>query len=593
MSLALTHVTGPVGDVGLSVADAGDVGLNPGALPATVEVAESGSTTVSLPVRAGEDAGTGLLRFSLTTPAGDVVTKEIAIPVSLAEPDVSRTARLTLAPGETAPIDPALMAGLGTGARLTATAGPFAALDVAGALGRLARYPYGCTEQLASVAMPLLYVPDLSAQVGGRGDQDTAKAVQDAITAILTRQTAEGAFGLWGPGAGDFWLDAYATDFLSRARAAGFAVPDQPFQAAIGNLVNQVNYATDPAYADPGENAALAYASVVLARERAARIGDLRYDADAAAESFATPMAAAQIGEALATLGDQPRADRMFAQARDLLAQSTDDQRVFRRDYGSLLRDRAAVLAAATQAGSTVIDTGAETRALASQIAARTVEGAGLSTQESVWTVLAAQALGQGSPSLSVDGLALGGVVATLDPLARSVTNDGAVATEVTLTALGPPLDPPAAGGNGYAVSRAYYDLEGQPVDVSTVPLGTRLAVVVTVTPFGATDDAGGRLMVTDPLPAGFEIDNPHLLRAGDVAGLDWLDALAEPEMSQFLSDRFSAAVTWTLPDPFRLAYLVRAVTPGVFRHPAASVEDMYRPAYRGWSDGGEVRVTP
>ncbi|WP_366936259.1 hypothetical protein, partial [uncultured Nitratireductor sp.] len=28
----------------------------------------------------------------------------------------------------------------------------------------------------------------------------------------------------------------------------------------------------------------------------------------------------------------------------------------------------------------------------------------------------------------------------------------------------------------------------------------------------------------------------------------------------------------------FRLAYVVRAVTPGVYTHPAASVEDMYRP---------------
>ena len=39
------------------------------------------------------------------------------------------------------------------------------------------------------------------------------------------------------------------------------------------------------------------------------------------------------------------------------------------------------------------------------------------------------------------------------------------------------------------------------------------------------------------------------------------------------------------------LAYVVRAVTPGVFHHPAASVEDMYRPAYRARTGTGRVEV--
>ncbi|MNP69902.1 hypothetical protein D3C76_1660630 [compost metagenome] len=63
--------------------------------------------------------------------------------------------------------------------------------------------------------------------------------------------------------------------------------------------------------------------------------------------------------------------------------------------------------------------------------------------------------------------------------------------------------------------------------------------------------------------------------------------------MTEFRADRFSAALTWTSADPFRLAYIVRAVTPGSFRHPSASVEDMYRPDFRAWSDGGTVTVAP
>jgi uncharacterized protein YfaS (alpha-2-macroglobulin family) len=52
---------------------------------------------------------------------------------------------------------------------------------------------------------------------------------------------------------------------------------------------------------------------MVLAREGAARMGDLRYFSDVKAEAFATPLALAQLGAALASYGDQTRADRMFA----------------------------------------------------------------------------------------------------------------------------------------------------------------------------------------------------------------------------------------------------------------------------------------
>jgi hypothetical protein len=52
---------------------------------------------------------------------------------------------------------------------------------------------------------------------------------------------------------------------------------------------------------------------------------------------------------------------------------------------------------------------------------------------------------------------------------------------------------------------------------------GTRLVTVLEVTP-GEQSEA--RLMVDDPLPAGFEIDNPNLLRGGDIRALDWLEVL-------------------------------------------------------------------
>lgn len=97
--------------------------------------------------------------------------------------------------------------------------------------------------------------------------------------------------------------------------------------------------------------------------------------------------------------------------------------------------------------------------------------------------------------------------------------------------------------------------------------------------------------MVNDPLPAGFEIDNPNLIRAGDLASLDWLGDVAETRMTEFRQDRFLAAVDWRGDQPFRLAYIVRAVSPGTFHLPAPSVEDMYRPDQRAHGDAGTVVI--
>jgi uncharacterized protein YfaS (alpha-2-macroglobulin family) len=97
--------------------------------------------------------------------------------------------------------------------------------------------------------------------------------------------------------------------------------------------------------------------------------------------------------------------------------------------------------------------------------------------------------------------------------------------------------------------------------------------------------------MVDDPLPAGFEIDNPNLLRAGDIGALDWLDLDVATNATEFRQNRFLAAVDWRSSHSFRLAYIVRAISPGTFHHPAASVEDMYRPQFRARSETGTLRI--
>jgi hypothetical protein len=314
-------------------------------------------------------------------------------------------------------------------------------------------------------------------------------------------------------------------------------------------------------------------------------MSDLRYYADVKGDAFATPMAAAQLGAALAFYGDQTRADAMFTRAARMI-QPDEQTPVWRADYGTHLRDAAAVLSLAVEAGSTAVNPAA----LAGRIGSA---GRNLSTQESVWALMAAHAMVQdpGVSGLEIDGEpATGPLVRMFDaqvgqPVA--VRNTRATPVQITLTTTGVPDTPTQAGGYGYAIKRDYYTPDGTPRTLDQVKTGDRIVVVLTVTPF---EKAGARLMVNDPLPAGLEIDNPNLLRSGDIREMAWLDP-AYTETAEFRADRFMAAVNWTSDKPFQLAYIVRAISPGQFHHPAATVEDMYRPQYAANTAAGQVVI--
>ncbi|MDO6591814.1 alpha-2-macroglobulin family protein [Loktanella sp. D2R18] len=583
--LEIVHADGPAGEMGLQIA-ANGLGLV-SQIPPSFTLAEGGKQVFEIPF-AAFDVGNHSIDITLTTPDGRALVKSLNVPVVVNDPEVSRISRFNLGAGRSFIFDDDVFAGLvnGTG-KATLSAGPLARFDAPGLLNTLDRYPYGCTEQITSRALPLLYLDGVAAAMGLATRDTIQERVTQAIAEVTSNQSANGAFGLWRPSSGDLWLDAYVTDFLTRARLAGYAVPDVAYGNAVANLRNAVNYYPD--FDEGGTD--LAYALFVLAREGEAAVGDLRYYADQKADAFTSPLAIAQVGAALAQYGDQPRADAMFARAgRMLFARiAAEERRLWRSDYGTYRRDTAAVLALAVEAGSNAIDRDQLVQRIAT-------DASHVSTQEAAWTLLAANALVDDlrTTGLTIDGLLPDGPVVQLRDAQTgaapvTVTNTGVLPTEITVTTFGVPSEPEPAGGNGYAIERTYFTTEGREVNLGNVAVGTRLVTVLTVRPFGRQE---ARLMVNDPLPAGFEIDNPNLLSGGDIRALDWIES-TYAENAEFRTDRFLAAVDRRSDEPFRLAYIVRAVSPGDFYHPAASVEDMYRPQMRARTDAGNVTITP
>jgi alpha-2-macroglobulin len=421
-------------------------------------------------------------------------------------------------------------------------------------------------------------------------DAEIDQRIRDAIDRLLSRQGSDGSFGLWSVGGEDAWLDAYVTDFLTRARERGFVVPDVAFRQAIDHLRNFVSTAPEPSK-DGGRD--LAYALYVLARNSAAPVGDLRYIADTKLNDLATPIAKAQIAAALGLLGDRVRAERVYSAALEALAPQPVSGG--RADYGSPLRDAAALVTLASEGNAprpTV--TGAVAR-----IETARATSAYTSTQENAWLVLAARAIAKDATGvyLTVNGEAKQGALyqnANADAIEQTplkITNNADGALQAVVTVTGAPTVPEPEIEKGFKIERLYYTLSGEPADIKTVKQNQRFAVVLKITEM---QPQYGRIIVADHLPAGFEIDNPRLVSSGETGTLSWIEDAEEPVHSEFRDDRFSAAFQRDSGDAavFTVAYVVRAVSPGRYVLPQAYVEDMYRPDRFGRTGTATLDVT-
>ncbi|WP_298967050.1 alpha-2-macroglobulin [uncultured Methylobacterium sp.] len=591
LHLALDNVEGAAGDYTLDLDLAGPVVAGADALHRTLRLDPGAKGAVEIPLTA---AGPGVARLEarLTGPGLDApAAQTFALSVQPGTGALLRRSVRPLAAGASMTLSGDLLAEMipGTGS-LSVAVSTLGGIDVPALLQALDRYPYGCTEQTVSRAMPLLYVNGLAALDRLEIDRTVDERIRGAIDRVLSRQDSSGSFGLWSAGgAEDLWLNAYVADFLTRARERGFAVPQTAFGLALDRLRNAVANTGEVT----GGGMDLAYAAYVLARNGRPVMGDLRYLADTKLGAFSTPLARGQIAAALALLGDRGRAKAAFESAVAAL-RAERDKAEYRADYGSRLRDGAGLiaLAAETGAGRDAI------QPLGAIVSEERGTARVTSTQENAWMVLAAQGLAKETAglSLAVDGEARPGPLyrslrgEALEAKPVTIANRGSAPVDVALGISGSPAEPEPAEARGYTVERSYHRLDGSPVDLTQLRQNDRLVVVLKVTEAQAR---AARLLLVDRLPAGLEIDNPKLLDADALSGLAWVKSDVTPVSTEFRDDRFVAAYDR---DPsqsafFTIAYTVRAVTPGRYVHPAATVEDMYRPERYGRTAFGSIEV--
>lgn len=538
----------------------------------------------------GLTPGVGQIQLKVEGPNGFQVVRETEINVRPAQTITTSHSAQHLKPGESLRLDTALLRDYlpGTGrARLSIASRPN--LNVPELLARLDRYPYGCLEQTTSRALPLLYFNQVAeAWVGQNVAEAGLRArTQEAIQRIVAMQDAGGGFGLWNADSEvEDWLSAYAMDFLVRARQERYLVPESAYQRGLTRLRERLN-------ADEFEEQQLtwrAYNLYVLARVEQAPIGDLRYLHDNYLKKIPTPLALAQLGAALARYGELDRAKAAFTAALERTGRADSV-----RDYGSPLRDRAALLALLAESGLLP----ERVPPLAEELATTNQRHSYTSTQEQAWMLLAARALLQQRAPLKV---VVNGQPATNDPLyvaptpeqlasGMTVTNQGSDPAWTATDLSGVPVAQQPPAREGFTVSRRYYTRTGKEVDPTQIHQNDLLVVVITGE---ANGQESQQALVVDLLPAGLEIENARLTQsAAGTSEIAWLPELTKTLYTEFRDDRFVAALDISPDDKrsFTLAYLVRAVTSGVYRQPAVYAEDMYKPWQFGRGAMGTVKV--
>lgn len=586
----INNVEGETGDYALDVDLKGPLSAELDPALRKIRLEKGKKAEAHLPILG---AGLGVAEITLTLKGANTsLAQTLKVPVKSSAPTlVSRIVR-PLPGGQSLEVSKDLLSELvpRSGA-VSVAASPFAGLDAAALLASLDRYPYGCTEQTVSRALPLLYANRLASLEALGLDDNLDDRIRGAIERVLARQGSNGGFGLWGVGGEDIWLDAFVTDFLTRARERNFAVPQVGFTLALDNLRNRIVNAGD---VRAEEASGLAYALYVLARNGRPIMGDLRYLSDNKMSDFASPLAKGQLGAALALLGDRGRAKAAFDAA--MAGYSAErETNSWRADYGSKLRDGAGLLALMAEANTER----AQLVRLSGEVDRLRASARYTSTQEQTWMVLAAQALAKEAEgfTLNVNGQPHKGAFnrtlseAKLEAAPLTLKNEGTSDARVTLSVSGIPLKPEGPAKEGYAVERDIFTMKGEKANLGALKQNERYVVRLTV---ARTSPQRARLLVVDPLPAGLEIENASLGGAASTEGLGFLGELDTPASTEARDDRFVAAFDdepGQKNAPLIVAYIVRAVTPGAYTYPAALAEDMYRPERFGRTAFGTATI--
>lgn len=498
------------------------------------------------------------------------------------------------------------------------------------------------TTSLAASARGLLAFKGHEALARLTVPEGAQKRIDTAISMLVDREDAGGRFGSWRLNDGRLlpWEQIYVVDFLTHAKEAGYAVPQDSLDHALDWLVtSQVQSpGIEDRHEDRSENAVTpetrAYALYVLARAGRLDTPALRALGDSATSRavggtqrivwgsnaseavFADSLALGHLAGGLALGNERPMSNMLFGLAVDALGPTRSGRPTLMDPfYWVYLRDLGGLVSLAAESGNNGL-----AQKLTDRFGLLDVPVSWISNATTTSLLEAGAAMNKPDPAR---GIAVNGVdqprpiglpfavnpdAAKLD--GTKLTNTGTVPLWMTVTITGTPKEAPEPITDGFAVRVSTVTLDGTPYDPATGRQNDRFMVVIE----GESQDRNlHHCVLTQLLPAGWEIESVVRGREEEndsdapdpQAGPSFLGETSQTSAVALKDDRFFAAFdlrggTYRPASPrilgsnaFRLAYIVRAVTPGQFLMPETVVRDRFSPALMGRNAAGRIVIAP
>jgi len=452
----------------------------------------------------------------------------------------------------------------------------------------LIAYSGRCAEQTTSRAIPWLFLPESRAKELTINRQ---VIIQRAIERLLSYQKFDGGFGLWSSSPASMWVSSYVLDFLTRAKEVGYSVPDHNIKAGLDWLENNLDRWSKSSSKQESDS----YALYVLTRSGRILMSEILHRTKLQNSKIISAQAWGHLGVALSIVGEKSLAQKMFANGKKSLGRYARN-RDYYSNYGGGLRDEASLMILMKESAL-----GLDWESAYSDLALTAKDRKYLSTQE-MSQLLRASYVANIKPAdlrLTVGGkelqLSNGEYVIKAKDINSIpiITNSssGKVWYNTSFQATPIASSYSSMQDSGFSITKKIYNLEGELQDINHFKQNDRLVIILE-----GTIDSNHiqNPLVSDWLPAGFELENPNINGIDAISGLKWVDKLSDTDSLSYKDDRFEAAISIDSDTKgrFKVAFVVRVVSRGVYTMPPAYVVDMYQPRYRATSRLQPSKIT-
>lgn len=467
-------------------------------------------------------------------------------------------------------------------------------------LDELVRYPYGCVEQTTSAAFPQLYYQDLVRSISGRtqdGDPNPNYNVQQAILKLQSMQLPNGALSYW-PGGGyeSWWGSIYAAHFLIEAKKAGFDVNEntvnrllQYMKARLQKRETEFWYYNDNQKKEIVSREII-YSIYVLALGGQPQLNTMNYYK--ANPKILSPDSKYLLSAAYAIAG-QP------AMAKEVLPKDFGTERsatAFGGNFYSFIRDLAISLNALVD----MDPNNAQVGILAKQLSEQMQKERYMSTQQNAFGILALGKIARiankttATASVSSKGKPVG--VFVNDNIKTDLKNYINQTLNIQVKGKGTffyfwetsgiTADGSFKEEDSYLkVRRTFYDRNGKQISGNSFTQNDLIVVRISI----ITQYSGDieNVVISDILPAGFEIENTRL---SDMPEMKWIKEDSEADYIDFRDDRVNLFTTVNNTER-SYYYMVRAVSPGTYTMGPVQADAMYNGYYHSYNGGGMITV--